>query len=380
MRGCAPRVAPRCALIPNSGGRAARLLLTCAAPSPLQRDAVERMEATGMHVVRWKSVAYKDHLYGQNYPEFVRRRGTPLTPLDPPSSLPPLPPGLVVGELPSRPWDSPEAVVPLGTHHFPYVLPEFVGSMTAQEAWERIASLVGEGEGRVLETLREIAAGRAGAEVRPLLRSLAVTAAPGQAVAALLAPAVALGVVSPRQVLAEARRGPVWHSDSYASSMAKVPGGAVERLARRIAAQHDNSTREALLSPQVAELWDWHAQLARVGETGSKLRHWRWAGQLLTNYVVCSPPGSSPDPARPAVLLVHGFGAFAEHWRDNMQPLAARGFDVFAVTLVRKQRARARQLLCGVPILPTASPPPLTAAGIRTKREAAAAVLTVPVA
>ena len=162
--------------------------------------------------------------------------------------------------------------------------------------------------------------------------------------------------------------------------MAKVPGGAVERLARRIAAQHDNSTREALLSPQVAELWDWHAQLARVGETGSKLRHWRWAGQLLTNYVVCSPPGSSPDPARPAVLLVHGFGAFAEHWRDNMQPLAARGFDVFAVTLVRKQRARARQLLCGVPILPTASPPPLTAAGIRTKREAAAAVLTVPVA
>ena len=34
----------------------------------------------------------------------------------------------------------------------------------------------------------------------------------------------------------------------------------------------------------------------------------------------------------PAVLLVHGFGAFGEHWRRNVQELADSGYRVFAPT------------------------------------------------
>lgn len=36
----------------------------------------------------------------------------------------------------------------------------------------------------------------------------------------------------------------------------------------------------------------------------------------------------------PAVLLVHGFGAFWEHYRDNLKGLAAKGYRVWALTLV----------------------------------------------
>jgi pimeloyl-ACP methyl ester carboxylesterase len=36
----------------------------------------------------------------------------------------------------------------------------------------------------------------------------------------------------------------------------------------------------------------------------------------------------------PAVLLVHGFGAFWEHYRDNLRGLAEKGYRVFALTLI----------------------------------------------
>lgn len=36
----------------------------------------------------------------------------------------------------------------------------------------------------------------------------------------------------------------------------------------------------------------------------------------------------------PAVLLVHGFGAFLEHYRDNILPLAESGNRVWALTLL----------------------------------------------
>ena len=36
----------------------------------------------------------------------------------------------------------------------------------------------------------------------------------------------------------------------------------------------------------------------------------------------------------PAVLLVHGFGAFFEHYRDNIHPIADRGKRVWAITLL----------------------------------------------
>jgi len=36
----------------------------------------------------------------------------------------------------------------------------------------------------------------------------------------------------------------------------------------------------------------------------------------------------------PAVLLVHGFGAFLEHFRDNIDNIADMGHRVWAITLV----------------------------------------------
>jgi pimeloyl-ACP methyl ester carboxylesterase len=40
-----------------------------------------------------------------------------------------------------------------------------------------------------------------------------------------------------------------------------------------------------------------------------------------------------PRPGAPALLLVHGFGAFGDQWRGNMAALAAAGYSVYAPTL-----------------------------------------------
>jgi pimeloyl-ACP methyl ester carboxylesterase len=39
------------------------------------------------------------------------------------------------------------------------------------------------------------------------------------------------------------------------------------------------------------------------------------------------------DPNAPALLLIHGFGAFGDHWRDVLKPLADAGYRVYAPTL-----------------------------------------------
>lgn len=39
-------------------------------------------------------------------------------------------------------------------------------------------------------------------------------------------------------------------------------------------------------------------------------------------------------PSRPAVILVHGFGANCQHWRKNLKPLADNGWRVYAMDLL----------------------------------------------
>ena len=104
--------------------------------------------------------------------------------------------------------------------------------------------------------------------------------------------------------------------------------------------------RKATAAAAATEAADYHAGLAasREGATlhgGATLRHWRWKG-ILTDYLVATPPleeGGVPLPGAPAVLLVHGFGAFSEHWRDNVAAIAAQGFTVYAPTLPGYGRA-----------------------------------------
>ncbi|KAI3858173.1 hypothetical protein MKX03_022492 [Papaver bracteatum] len=56
------------------------------------------------------------------------------------------------------------------------------------------------------------------------------------------------------------------------------------------------------------------------------VRIWRWNGYVV-QYTVVGREG-------PAILLVHGFGAFLEHFRDNVKCLADAGNRVWAITLL----------------------------------------------
>ncbi|PSS33167.1 Cryptochrome DASH like [Actinidia chinensis var. chinensis] len=56
------------------------------------------------------------------------------------------------------------------------------------------------------------------------------------------------------------------------------------------------------------------------------IRIWRWKGFLI-QYAVVGDEG-------PAILLVHGFGAFLEHYRDNISGIAEGGNRVWAITLL----------------------------------------------
>ncbi|KAL8224024.1 hypothetical protein R6Q57_019499 [Mikania cordata] len=55
-------------------------------------------------------------------------------------------------------------------------------------------------------------------------------------------------------------------------------------------------------------------------------RYWRWKGHLI-QYVVMGCEG-------PAILLVHGFGAFLEHYRDNIINIVEGNNRVWAITLL----------------------------------------------
>lgn len=59
---------------------------------------------------------------------------------------------------------------------------------------------------------------------------------------------------------------------------------------------------------------------------GSHVRIWRWNGYLI-HYTLCGDEG-------PALLLVHGFGAFWSHYRDNIHNIAVGGNRVWAMTLL----------------------------------------------
>ncbi|KAI3971340.1 hypothetical protein MKX01_008184 [Papaver californicum] len=56
------------------------------------------------------------------------------------------------------------------------------------------------------------------------------------------------------------------------------------------------------------------------------VRIWRWNGYVI-QYTIVGREG-------PAILLVHGFGAFLEHFRDNAKCIADAGNRVWAITLL----------------------------------------------
>lgn len=159
---------------------------------------------------------------------------------------------------------------------------------------------------------------------------------------ALFGRALSLGVVSKRRIYAEAaeilgqQAEQPWPAGSPLAQLAWLftsGGGAAAR---------ERQQRKAAAAAAAAEAKDFHEQMAagREGRSahGATLHHWRWRG-LLTDYLAAEAPAGTADPARPAILLCHGFGAFAEHYRYNVAALAAAGYDVYAPTMPGYGRA-----------------------------------------
>ncbi|CAA6656217.1 unnamed protein product [Spirodela intermedia] len=87
-------------------------------------------------------------------------------------------------------------------------------------------------------------------------------------------------------------------------------------------------TVAAAVNAAISMEWYWLLALkSQVYEEGSyPVRIWSWNGYLI-QYTVVGKEG-------PAVLLVHGFGAFSEHYRDNISAIADDGHRVWAITLL----------------------------------------------
>uniref|UniRef100_A0A383VQC0 Photolyase/cryptochrome alpha/beta domain-containing protein n=1 Tax=Tetradesmus obliquus TaxID=3088 RepID=A0A383VQC0_TETOB len=205
--------------------------------------------------------------------------------------------------------------------------------------------------------------------LRSSVSELEVPAAPGASFLALLGPLLGLGVLSSRQVYAKtlaaevARWGGRMPLLGPGTVTAKAALAAVElndfhrQLAGHIPQEGDAGTARgdppargsSSSSPAATSSWwgeepvasaaasfdeapdgvsqwgitDWPAGLPRRCS-------WRWRG-ALTDFCVVEP--RNPKPGAPAIVLVHGFGAFGDQWRFNLGPLSEAGYRVFAPTL-----------------------------------------------
>jgi pimeloyl-ACP methyl ester carboxylesterase len=130
-------------------------------------------------------------------------------------------------------------------------------------------------------------------------------------------------------------RGPL----SWLGWMLTSSGGDAARAAR---------VRKAKAALAAVELNDFHLGMAytRQGQSvfGATLEHFRWRG-VLTDYLVALSSSGQSD--KPAIVLVHGFGAFGEHWRRNVRELADSGFDVYAPTFPGYGRSEKMSLEYG---------------------------------
>ncbi|XP_058768415.1 uncharacterized protein LOC131642150 isoform X2 [Vicia villosa] len=128
---------------------------------------------------------------------------------------------------------------------------------------------------------------------------------------ALFGSALSLGIISRRRVYYEAIKYEKERNAGFLSPF----GYSAATIAAAV---------EAVCSKE----WYWILALRnQINNDGKQsTRIWRWNGFLI-QYTVAGEDG-------PAVLLVHGFGAFGEHYRDNIHGLARSGNRVWAITLL----------------------------------------------
>ncbi|GAB0490694.1 hypothetical protein MMPV_001931 [Pyropia vietnamensis] len=123
------------------------------------------------------------------------------------------------------------------------------------------------------------------------------------------------------------------------------PAGGGGRAARALAAAVDARDYHEGAAAAAVELGAGLPGLGGGQGSGEGVyEYWRWGGYLCRYAMVAAP--DAPDSGglvaaavaaepRPAIVLVHGFGAGAYHWAANMPQLAAEvGADVYAIDLI----------------------------------------------
>ncbi|KAJ1290557.1 hypothetical protein BS78_02G253300 [Paspalum vaginatum] len=127
----------------------------------------------------------------------------------------------------------------------------------------------------------------------------------------LFGPAIQLGVISRRKAYNETIQ---YEKDRNAGFLS--PFG------------YSTPTVTAAVDALSSMEWYWFLALKSQLRVEGKypIRIWRWKGYLV-QYTFLGNEG-------PAVLLVHGFGASLEHFRDNIDSIADTGHRVWAITLV----------------------------------------------
>mmetsp|Transcript_28751 Transcript_28751/g.80959 ORF Transcript_28751/g.80959 Transcript_28751/m.80959 type:complete len:730 (-) Transcript_28751:443-2632(-) len=298
------------------------------------RQVQAALESAGCATEAWTLSLFDPKSYEENFRKFAAKMGAALEPLSCPR-LPPLPSG----------QEGPAAAMALGSGGAA-LTEESVREAAAmvQEAllphkrsldddeWvHETAVAVAKGQGASLASLEEYLR-YAEDDVRSALHSAIETvespSGPGGSFRAVFSHALMLGTLSRRRVYRTAiERSQV------------VQGGRQSSLARVLAALNATPTTESVskAAAECAVTSDFHWQLAQSSAredtpTGLEPRYWRWRG-MLTHYVAACPSEAGSDAAdAPALLLVHGFGAFGEHWRGNVQQLADAGYRVFAPT------------------------------------------------
>lgn len=156
-----------------------------------------------------------------------------------------------------------------------------------------------------LACFQDYLAARLDTETTRIATALETPAAPGASFHVLFRPALALGLLSPRRVFAEASR--------------------VQQPKPRFRNPLDVTVAPADAAVNWCQLRDFGAALAAKslrdgpGPSGFESCTWNWRG-VLSNYIYApAAPASSSSPSssagegsgpRPAILLVHGFGTF----------------------------------------------------------------------
>eukprot|EP00850_Spirogloea_muscicola_P016199 SM000130S27086 [mRNA] locus=s130:27743:33269:- [translate_table: standard] len=239
----------------------------------------------------------------ENFKDHERRRQKASPPLDPPASLPGLPAALPSGHLPSL-----------------EELRHLAGTLAEQN--------VGRDPAEAVKIAREACGNGAvsGADadaadvslhrLRSYLSSEQESSKTGRrhhmsAFLSTFNPALAWGPLSRRRV----------HFEAQARLRRVAPGPL--------------AATPALAAARTVEASEWHHMLAKRSlggqglsgsqGPGSAVRYWRWRGSLV-EYTCAGLEG-------PAILLIHGFGAFLGHYRSNIAELADRGNRVWAVTM-----------------------------------------------